>query len=45
MEPLMLCQRLKRAPGTAADGEKNCSASVTPKPEFYIPTSIATVLD
>lgn len=38
----MLCQTLKMALGTAAKGEKWAVAMATPKPEFCIPTSIAT---
>src|SRR5690606_18896293 len=42
--PLMLCQTLKMALGTAARGEKCTEASAAPKPAFCMPTSIESVL-
>src|SRR5690606_36450454 len=42
--PLMLCQTLKMALGTAASGEKWAVAKATPRPEFCMPTSIDKAL-
>ncbi len=43
-EPVMLCQMLKKVAGRAAAGVKNLVANTTARPEFCIPTSMATVL-
>ena len=42
--PDTLCQKLNKTFGTAAIGVKCAAVSTTPKPEFFIPTSIATAL-
>ncbi len=39
--PDILCQTLKMALGTAANGEKCATAKDAPRPEFCMPTSMA----